>query len=488
MNIKKILLLGAATILMSIKMTSQCQTTATANYSSLNTCLGSNIILSGTATLKKMDSEGQYVPCGGTVSVRLQKLISGVWTNTGTPVSTSGFYNITIPSSYGSGAYRALVTNPSGNCSCTNTSSYGTPGTTLSFNSNQHDNSYSFNGVATFNTGCYNFNFCQGQAISMNNIIMTNPSAITNVNKWRISTANDQYFVTPTWSSWTNGIPPSSYDLLNLLQTNYGTSVPAGNYGIQLQTYNGCTTVTHFACLTIMSAPSFSVAQKIDATNSNIIPSTTSCSLPYSNLCPGSFGYILTAANTSMPSNQVTSGQWSCSLEETTYIKGCVNTPTLVFNKPYTTISNMSNLNNIDLNVYATTYGGKPANYIYNTNKKWKFTLNIKYNCNNVYTYTCWLYYNSTGCRIVKSNMMEESTETISDNAVILFPNPTNSNVEIKTDETITSITVYDINGKETKIESVNNNIDLSTFKSGIYTLKIFTENGIISKKVIKQD
>jgi hypothetical protein len=69
-----------------------------------------------------------------------------------------------------------------------------------------------------------------------------------------------------------------------------------------------------------------------------------------------------------------------------------------------------------------------------------------------------------------------------------LFPNPTNSNVEIKTDETITSITVYDINGKESKIEPINNNIDLSNFQSGIYTLKIYTENGISTKKIIKQD
>jgi hypothetical protein len=84
--------------------------------------------------------------------------------------------------------------------------------------------------------------------------------------------------------------------------------------------------------------------------------------------------------------------------------------------------------------------------------------------------------------------MIEESTETLSDNALVLFPNPTNSNVEIKTDETITSITVYDINGKESKIEPINNNIDLSNFQSGIYTLKIYTENGISTKKIIKQD
>jgi len=233
--------------------------------------------------------------------------------------------------------------------------------------------------------------------------------------------------------------------------------------------------------------PIFSVGQKYDATNSNNIPSTTTCNAPYSNICPGTYGYILTASNTSIPSNQISNGQWSCTLEEVS-LNGCASTPALVFNKLYTNISSMASLGNINLNSYATTYGGKPANYLNNNNKKWKFTLNIRYSCNNIYTYTCWLRYSNAGCRMINSEFSDEALETLSDNTLILFPNPTNSNVEIKTDEKITSITVYDINGKESKIESINNKIDLSNFKSGIYTLKIYTENGISTKKVIKQD
>ena len=148
----------------------------------------------------------------------------------------------------------------------------------------------------------------------------------------------------------------------------------------------------------------------------------------------------------------------------------------------------MANLNNIDLNYYATTYGGKPANYIKNSNKKWKFTLNIKYSCNYIYTYTCWLYYSNAGCRLISSEISDNSVEILSDNALVLSPNPTNSDVELKTDETIKSIMIYDINGKEYKIESKNNKIDLSTFNSGIYTFRIHTENGISTKKIIKQD
>jgi hypothetical protein len=487
MNIKK-LLFGLLTIVTVTKGNSQCQISGTANFSSSDACNSTTITVSGTAALKTFNGDF-YTACGGQVTVKLEKYnpTTIAWTPILT-TNTNGNYSFSINSTLGNGQYRVVMTNPNNNCSCSSTTNYTSMVRSLSFNSNATSNLFSFNGVSTFNTGCYNFNFCQGQAISMDNMTMTYPSSNVNTNAWRISTQSISNSGATIWNNYTYGALPSSFNLLSLLQTNYGTSVPAGVYGIQLQTYNGCTTATHYACLTILPAPTFSVAQKIDATNSNNIPSNTTCSSPYSNICPGTYGYILTAANTNLPANQITSGQWSCSLEETTYIKGCINTPTLVFNKPYTTISNMSNLNNIDLNAYATNIGGKPANYIYNTNKKWKFTLNIKYNCNNIYTYTCWLYYNSTGCRMVKSNMIEESTETLSDNALVLFPNPTNSNVEIKTDETITSITVYDINGKESKIEPINNNIDLSNFQSGIYTLKIYTENGISTKKIIKQD
>lgn len=296
---------------------------------------------------------------------------------------------------------------------------------------------------------------------------------------------------TTNWNTLASMVTTNSFYGLGLDQ-NWGP----GSYRIYASnTSNNCNcyyNTTPYISQTIISnidaPPIFSVGQKIDATTSNLIPNNTTCTSPYSNICPGTYGYILTAANTNVPSNQIINGQWSCSLEEVPYVKGCVATPTLVFTKPYTIISSMSNLGNIDLNSYATTYGSKPANYIKNSNKKWKFTLNIKYSCNNIYTYTCWLYYNNTGCRIANSGFSDEAQGILSENLLTLFPNPTNSDVEIKTNETIKSISIFDINGKETKTEITNNKIDLRYLAAGIYTLKIYTNNGISTKKIIKQD
>lgn len=483
---KKKLLLGVAALFMTLKMSSQCSYSVTANYSSVKVCSPSNITLSGFVSMR---------PCGGAVDIQLQRFVFPNWQNVVPAIiqhNVTGNYSMQIPSSVGSGAYRILVTNPNQSCGCSTIMSYGSPGTNLSFNSNQHNNSYSFNGTPTFNTGCYSFNFCSGQAITMDNIIMTYPSYFANVNKWRIATSNDNWFTNTVWTNYTTGVPPTSYNILSLLQTNYGATLPAGQYGVQLETYNGCTTVTHFACLNILSDVTFVVGQKYDATNSTNIPKKNSCISPFTNICPSNtapYSYILSAENTSIPAGQINNSQWSCQLEEYP-LNNCTITPVLTFAKPFAALTSMADVSNMDLNVYATTYGGKPANYVqtYGGTKKWKFTINFKYSCNVTYSHVYWLAYNVAGCRIMKDNSVEETTETLSENAVLLFPNPTNSNVEITTSETVKSISVYDVNGKETKVEVSNNKIDMHNFATGIYTLKIYTKNGISTKKVVKQD
>ncbi len=73
---------------------------------------------------------------------------------------------------------------------------------------------------------------------------------------------------------------------------------------------------------------------------------------------------------------------------------------------------------------------------------------------------------------------------SISKNGFSIYPNPTNGKINIETQEQIEQITIIDITGK-TIIETTNTEIDLSKQKIGTYFLKIETENGIFTEKII---
>lgn len=68
-----------------------------------------------------------------------------------------------------------------------------------------------------------------------------------------------------------------------------------------------------------------------------------------------------------------------------------------------------------------------------------------------------------------------------------LSPNPTSSLLTIDTNTTISKIEVYNILGS--KISTIINpkTVDLSNFESGVYLIKLFSDETTITKKVIKQ-
>lgn len=72
-----------------------------------------------------------------------------------------------------------------------------------------------------------------------------------------------------------------------------------------------------------------------------------------------------------------------------------------------------------------------------------------------------------------------------------IYPNPTTHLWNVSTNnERITLLEVYDITGKKVfslQPQSVNTQIDSSNLNSGIYILKLSTENGSVSKKLIKE-
>ena len=79
--------------------------------------------------------------------------------------------------------------------------------------------------------------------------------------------------------------------------------------------------------------------------------------------------------------------------------------------------------------------------------------------------------------------------DVLNDNSVILYPNPTNSEVKISSQNIINSIEIFNSLGQRVYQSVVNSNtktIDISSFVNGVYILGVNTENGVIREKIIK--
>ena len=75
------------------------------------------------------------------------------------------------------------------------------------------------------------------------------------------------------------------------------------------------------------------------------------------------------------------------------------------------------------------------------------------------------------------------------DNSITLYPNPTNSEVNISSENIINSVEIFNSLGQRVYQEKINSNtktIDISSFLNGVYILGVNTENGVIRKKIIK--
>ena len=77
----------------------------------------------------------------------------------------------------------------------------------------------------------------------------------------------------------------------------------------------------------------------------------------------------------------------------------------------------------------------------------------------------------------------------VEDNSITLYPNPTNSEVNISSQNIINSIEIFNSLGQrvyQSVVNSMEKVIDISSFVNGVYILGVNTENGVIRKKIIK--
>ena len=80
--------------------------------------------------------------------------------------------------------------------------------------------------------------------------------------------------------------------------------------------------------------------------------------------------------------------------------------------------------------------------------------------------------------------------DNLPNSGISLMPNPVNDVLQIKGNKQIQTVVILDNVGRTLKEYSVNNTdykIDMSELKTGIYFIKIKTDNSVYLDKVIKQ-
>ncbi len=84
------------------------------------------------------------------------------------------------------------------------------------------------------------------------------------------------------------------------------------------------------------------------------------------------------------------------------------------------------------------------------------------------------------------STSCANSISNESSNNIIIFPSPAHTTLQIKYDNSIQKIQIYNTQGILIFHGIYQNNIDVSKLASGIYFIKIKTKSGVITKKIVK--
>jgi hypothetical protein len=99
---------------------------------------------------------------------------------------------------------------------------------------------------------------------------------------------------------------------------------------------------------------------------------------------------------------------------------------------------------------------------------------------------------NDSEIPILTGNEGESNTSilsnTILSNSLIVFPQPSSTEIEVKTNETIVTYKIYDLNGKTLNDEKFTSNkiISVANLPKGIYLLQLINQNNfILTKKII---
>lgn len=71
------------------------------------------------------------------------------------------------------------------------------------------------------------------------------------------------------------------------------------------------------------------------------------------------------------------------------------------------------------------------------------------------------------------------------ENQITIYPNPTSNYIKILTTNKIKSVEIFDISGKKVKHVLNSNEISVNQIQAGIYIVKVFTDKGKVTKKIV---
>jgi len=94
-------------------------------------------------------------------------------------------------------------------------------------------------------------------------------------------------------------------------------------------------------------------------------------------------------------------------------------------------------------------------------------------------------YFDLASCQ--NSDPLATSDIEFYQNDLLFIPNPTSDVVTISDQFDITFVEVISSNGQTVRVIEKSNSINLTGLPNGIYILKIFTENGSVNRKIIKE-
>lgn len=100
---------------------------------------------------------------------------------------------------------------------------------------------------------------------------------------------------------------------------------------------------------------------------------------------------------------------------------------------------------------------------------------------------------NAAESEIIFDNLTVRATATegllnvreLTDSTFSVSPNPATDIVTITSNETLNSVELFDVNGRTVLVSKGANQINISDLSSGIYMMKISTNNGSTTKKII---
>jgi hypothetical protein len=99
-----------------------------------------------------------------------------------------------------------------------------------------------------------------------------------------------------------------------------------------------------------------------------------------------------------------------------------------------------------------------------------------------------WTNIDATASFSLDCNYSLSVDEYESNQKILIYPNPTTSQIHFSTQEKIISVTMLNVMGETIKtILNSNNTIDVSNLSKGAYILQFLTNEGLLSEKFLKQ-